>query len=352
MRYPPSHERHTSRRIGVLVAVAVGLFLTALLQAGVLQDLFRDRLQLRVELPESGLSGLSTGAAVEVLGTEAGQVTDVVLQTDGPFYAEVALAREMKPFVRRDSTAEIRKRFGIAGSSYLHITRGTGEPLDWDYAVIQAQSGPAPTESMNDLLADLRNRVFPVIDDAKRTIQAIAQLSDALAQPEGDFRTALANLERVTGAVASGEGTAGRLITDDRAARQLERAIGKLNDNLDQLGRVVDNLESGSGDLAAAAANVRDPDNGLPAALKRANASLRALQQVLDGASKSMPAVRKTLDNTAGASENVPNLLIRTEATLSELNGVLEQLRRSWLLGGADGEGAPRPISPVREQEQ
>jgi ABC-type transporter Mla subunit MlaD len=195
----------------------------------------------------------------------------------------------------------------------------------------------------------LRERALPVIADSERTVRAIADLSEALAAPEGDFQSALANLERVTGAVAEGEGTVGRLVSDDRAARGLERAIDTLNANLDQLGDVVDNLERGSGDLREAAAGVRDPDDGLPAALRRANASLRALNDVLARANESMPALRQALDNTAGASESLPPLLVRTKSTLSELNAVLKQLRRSWLIGGDDGAGGQlRPISPVR----
>lgn len=351
MRQPPSHVRHASRRVGVLVAVATAIFAAGLLQAGLLADLFRDRLELRVQLPEGGLSGLSEGANVEVLGTSAGEVTNIVLQPDAPFYAEVALDPQMQPFVRRDSTAVIRKEFGIAGNAYLAIQRGSGEPLDWDFAVIQARKDPAPAESVTALIADLRERVFPVIKDTERTIASLAKLSEALAKPDGDLRGALADLSTVTDEIAQGRGTLGRLVQDDTAVRAVERVLAGLDRNTQQLARVLDNLESGSADVETMTASLRDREDGLPAVLRRTNQSLTTLQGVLRGTADTMPAVQKTMSRTAGASDTLPSLLMRTESTLSELSGVLRQLRRSWLLGGGGTDaGQPARLSPVRER--
>lgn len=349
MTNPASHLRHASRRTGAIVAAAAALFAAGLLQAGVLEDIFSREVDLRVELPESGLSGLNVGASVEVLGTEAGEVTDIVLQPDAPFYAEVALDPDMKPFVRRDSTAIIRKEFGIAGNAYLDIQRGRGEPLDWDFAVIQARTTRAPAESVTGLIDDLRAKVFPVIADTKRTMAALAELSEALAKPDGDLRGVLDDVKRVTGDIQAGEGTLGQLVADDRTARELQRFLAGLNRNLETLSRTLDNLESGSGDLAATTASLSDRSEGVPAVLERTNRSLRTLQSVLQRTAETMPEVETAVSQAAGASETLPSLLLRTESTLSELSGVLRQLRRSWLLGGGTQEGPPARLSPVRE---
>ena len=54
----------------------------------------------------------------------------------------------MAVFVRSDSKATIRKTFGIAGDAYIEITRGFGQPLDWEYAVIEAVSDRKPTDTV------------------------------------------------------------------------------------------------------------------------------------------------------------------------------------------------------------
>jgi phospholipid/cholesterol/gamma-HCH transport system substrate-binding protein len=91
------------------------------------------------------------GSGVEVLGTSAGQVAEIVLDPETKFYAVVGIDESMKPFVRQDSKVFIRKQFGIAGAAYLDITRGVGPPLDWDYAVLTAGEETAPTASVGEL---------------------------------------------------------------------------------------------------------------------------------------------------------------------------------------------------------
>jgi hypothetical protein len=80
--------------------------------------------------------------------------------------------------VRRDSQAIIRKEFGVAGASFLEITRGEeGEPLDWEYAVVNAVAERAPTESMGELISDVRTKVMPVIDDARKLLVNLNAIS-------------------------------------------------------------------------------------------------------------------------------------------------------------------------------
>ena len=38
----------------------------------------------------------------------------------------------------RGLAAVIRRRFGLAGAAFIDIARGTGQEMDWDYAVIDA----------------------------------------------------------------------------------------------------------------------------------------------------------------------------------------------------------------------
>ena len=98
----------------------------------------------------------------------------------------------MEPFIRRDSQVFIRKQFGIAGAAFLEITRGHGEPLDWDYAVLTAEASQAPTESMGEILEDVRAKVLPIVDDVHRTVRAagdlIAQLQAPGRPPPDDAR--------------------------------------------------------------------------------------------------------------------------------------------------------------------
>ena len=307
--------RYASRRVGALVLIAFAIFVVAILQAGLLRDLFRSTSSLRVILPESGLAGLNKGAAVEILGTNAGVVREIVIDPTENFHAVVEIEKSMEPFVRRDSQVFIRKQFGIAGAAFLEITRGHGEPLDWDYAVLTAAADQAPTESMGAILEDLRAKVLPIVDDVQRTIGTTGDLITQLQAPDGPLQTILTDLGKVTAHLAAGEGTVGRLLADDALARDLEATLATVKRQVGELDGIIADLKSTSGEV------------------KRAT-----------------PEITKLVRETSGASVALPTLLTQTQQTMAELQQLLVQLQGVWLFGGrGDGGATERTrLSPLK----
>ena len=79
----------------------------------------------------------------------------------------------MTAFVRQDFGAIIRKTFGVAGDSYIEITRGVGDPMDWEYAVLNAKPDRSPTDSIGEI-PKTRSRVIPILQQTERTMTALA----------------------------------------------------------------------------------------------------------------------------------------------------------------------------------
>ena len=342
--------RYVSRRVGALVLIAFGIFAIALLQAGVLRDLFRSTLSLRVILPDSGLAGLDEGAAVEILGTDAGEVREIVIDPERRFHAVVEIEEAMEPFVRRDSKVFIRKQFGIAGAAFLEITRGQGEPLDWDYAVLTAEAGQAPTESMGEILEDVRAKVLPIVDNVQRTMGAAGDLISELQAPDGQLQTILADLGKVSGRLAAGEGTAGRLLADDTVVRELETTLGALNQQISNLDRIVADFQTTSGEVAAMSRTLGAQSDRLPAMIESANAAVAAFSQVMREVEGAMPEITGLVRETSDASVALPTLLTQTQRTMTELQQLLVQLQGVWLFGGGGDGGAAEPtrLSPLQ----
>jgi phospholipid/cholesterol/gamma-HCH transport system substrate-binding protein len=341
--------RYASRRVGALVLIAFAIFVIAVLQAGVLRDLFRSTLTLRVILPESGLAGLNEGAAVDILGTAAGDIREIVIDPQQNFHAVVEIEEAMEPFVRRDSKVFIRKQFGIAGAAYLEITRGQGEPLDWDYAVLNAEADQAPTESMGAILEDVRAKVLPIVDDVQRTVGAAGDLIAQLQTPEGQLQTILTDLGKVTTRLAAGEGTVGRLLAEDTLVRELETTLAAVNEQLDRLDGIVADFETTSGEVAAMSRSLGAQAGRLPEMIVNANAALAAFSQVMAEVERAMPEITELVRGTNSASVALPTLLTQTQQTMAELQQLLVQLQGVWLLGGGDGGAAePTRLSPLK----
>lgn len=316
----PARIPRVNEAVGALVLAALAVFVAAVLQAGVLGPLLRPALTLRVILPPEGTAGLSAGASVEVLGTRAGQVRRIVIDPRQQLYAEVRLDQGMDVFVRRDSRVFIRRQFGIAGATYLEITRGLGEPLDWDYAVLEVTREQAPTETLGELIEDLRDRLVPVFEDVGRITRAAAEITETIAR---------------------GQGSIGRLLADDTLVRELETAAAQLDRTLAEANLVVADVR----EAIRAAGLAAEGLPGLLATAERALANVEAATRDLARASPEAPRIAR---DAAAAVATLPALLTQVQQATAELDRLLVALRTHPLIGGGRApEEAPRV--PARE---
>ena len=126
-------ERFKFRRVneitGTFVLVVVAVLIATVMWAGHSQRWFKSRVTLRIVLPEAGAAGIRQGSEVYFLGTLVGSVSDVVVDETGRMEAEANIRRDFFRFVRADSSAVVKKKFGVAGDSFFEITRGQGRPL-------------------------------------------------------------------------------------------------------------------------------------------------------------------------------------------------------------------------------
>jgi phospholipid/cholesterol/gamma-HCH transport system substrate-binding protein len=310
--------RNTDEWIGLLVLASVALFFAAVLHAGLLSDWFRSAAKLRIMLPETGSQGLSPGADIQVLGTRVGTVRRVVIDPSQRMYAEAELDEQATSFIRRDSKALVKKQFGVAGAAFLEIARGKGAPLDWNYAVIDSETERDPTENIGAMIDQVKQKVFPILEDAARMMRVLADMADNISQ---------------------GHGNIGRLVKQEDLANQLTQTLNNLKTATEQLNSALADVKG----LTTAAAS---PD-GVPALLQRADASLASVQkatQDLARATPQLPAITREVGATAA---NLPALLTQLQAAAVQLEKLLDQLRHTWPLSGS---AAPEPnrLSPTQ----
>ena len=307
------------------------LFVAALVNAGLLKEWFERSLTLRVVLPDSGAPGLAPGAAVEVMGTRAGEVRRIVIDPTQRMHAELRVDQQMKTFIRRDSVVTIRRQFGIAGNSYVDIARGNGPELDWQFAVLSAASDRAPTDTISQMVDDVNARIAPMMDEAQKAIVQFNALLVPLQQTVESVSVMARRLER-------GEGTAGRFLADEKTANDVQKLLAETQSTIARANNVMADLEQAA----------RDPRIG--AIVQRTEAVLGSLQSVTRDLAAASPQVGKLTTSVAGATDSMPALLLQTESAARELELLLGQLRRSWLLGGTAAPPAGRraPAGEVR----
>lgn len=316
--------RHTDELIGLLVVVAIGVLIAAIMQAGVLRDWFKPVSELRLVLPETGVAGLEVGADVEVLGTRAGIIRRIVIDPRQQMYAMAEIDEQAKAFIRRDSTAVIRRRFGLAGAAFVDISRGRGSPMDWSYAVLDATTERAPTDSISALIDEVRAKVFPILDNVGQATKSLSEVMDRINR---------------------GEGNVGYLLKDETVAKEIESAVTSAHQSVLGLNDILGQLQQSAKQVNSLTKQAGGPD-GLPALLKKTDnvlVSLQATMKDLSKASTRLPAISR---NVESSSANLPSLLTQTQLTAQQLEQLLTQLRSLWLLGGGSGE--PPAVSNER----
>ena len=167
-------QRFKFRRVneitGTFVLVVVAVLIAAVVWTGHSQRWFKSRVTLRIVLPEAGAAGIRQGSEVYFLGTLVGSVSDVIVDTTGRMEAEADIRRDFFRFVRADSSAVVKMKFGVAGDSYFEITRGEGRPLPEKNASIvcneQFQS------ALEAAVEDIRSQAMAVLKKASAGLDA------------------------------------------------------------------------------------------------------------------------------------------------------------------------------------
>jgi phospholipid/cholesterol/gamma-HCH transport system substrate-binding protein len=261
-------------------------------------------------------------------------VRRIVLDPERQMHAEIYVRKAMLAFVRRDSQAIIRKQFGVAGASYLELTRGSGEPLDWEYAVLTATAERAPTDTVSALITEIQSKVVPFIEDAQVAMHTLTALAVGLQDPNGNLQRLLADLHTMTGRLERGEGAVGRLLNNETLARDLETFFDRTRADMQRLGPALSAVEAAARHMTTLTTALHKPSESLPQLTQRLQAMLVSLQEVLTDLRRTTPELPRLTKSLANTTESLPLLMVQTEQTLDNLDKLLRQLRAHWLLGG------------------
>ena len=274
------------------------------------QRWFKSRVPLRIVLPEDGAAGIRQGSEVYFLGTLVGSVSDVEVNGKGRMEAEASIRRDFFRFVRADSSAIVKKKFGVAGDSFLEITRGEGQPLPEKNASIvckeQFQS------ALEAAVEQVRAEAMLVMKKVNSGLDTWTTLGSNLITTRGRLDELVGRVDVIAGDVQAGKGTVGRLLTDPSAAEELETLLAKANRSMDELQVTLKNLQHASGNLHLASTN--------------------------------LPAIGEAIGAEA---KDLPGLVLQTQTSMRELERLIEAMQRHWLLRRYVNKTNPPPLRPL-----
>jgi phospholipid/cholesterol/gamma-HCH transport system substrate-binding protein len=307
-------ERFKFRRVneitGAFVLVVLAVLIAAVVWTGRSQRWFRGSVTLRIVLPEDGAAGIRQGSEVYFLGTLVGSVSDVIVATTGRMEAHATIRRDFFRFVRADSSAVVKKKFGVAGDSFFEITRGQGQPLPEKGAsiVCNAQFQSA----LEAAVEDVRREALRVLTNVNSGLGTWTKLGADLGETRQHLDQLTVRLEKIAAGIEAGKGTVGKLVTDTAVAEEAQRLLMRANEAMSELRDVVTNLN-------VAVKNVENGTARLP----------------------------EITDAVAAEAKDLPGLVLQTQASMRELERLIEAMQRHWLLRKYVNPTNPPPLHPL-----
>ncbi len=222
--------RHANEIAGVFVIGAAVLFVLGIVFAGRSQGWFEPRFTLNVVFGTTeGSFGLQEGAPVMVRNTQAGRVGPVIPTPDGLMGTTLVLKDRFRPFITTDSVARIKKKFGVAGDSYVDIPRGQGVIIT-DEAYIECVKDEELLETAQKMLADVQTNIMPILAKAEAIITSVASILDQVDTGKGvagaaigdsrlrdNVTATVANIEAITASAENTVGTVNTLMSNEVA---------------------------------------------------------------------------------------------------------------------------------------
>ena len=286
--------QHVNEITGTFVIFVLVVLIGAIVWTARSQRWFRGTVKLQIVLPEAGAAGILQGSQVYFLGTLVGRVSNVIVDTTGRMKAETRIHSDFFRFVREDSSAVIKKKFGVAGDAYFEITRGQGQPLPRKGASIICNELPG---TMDAALEEVRSMVLPVLDklstgfDTWTTLgeklsagaDAWTRLGTNLGESQRHWDQLIGRVDGLIAGVEQGKGIAGKLLTDPALAHDLQTLLGQGNASMDQLHAILKDVQVTATHLSAVSEALVIEANDLPGLVLQSQHMLHELERLIQG---------------------------------------------------------------------
>jgi phospholipid/cholesterol/gamma-HCH transport system substrate-binding protein len=235
--------------VGVFVIGGLLLFAAGLFLIGDRRLLFAPQFELHSTFTK--VTGVQVGSRVRLAGIEAGEVLEVVipLRPSEPFRVRMRLREDLRHLVRTDSVAAVQTD-GIVGSTFIQVSVGTDEApiVEPGYAIAGRDpveftdlidEGRATFQTVSaeivDLKGDLQHALVSLAEtlDAAGTLmvdvgQDVGTISAAAANVMDDVEGAIADARQLVNDVRDGQGTIGRLLTDETLYDRVATIAGEV----------------------------------------------------------------------------------------------------------------------------
>ncbi|NQV33559.1 MAG: MCE family protein, partial [Phycisphaeraceae bacterium] len=167
----PFKFRYVNELTGTFVIATVTLLLIGVMGAGRVQRWFEPVHELRINFPAEGTFGLQKGAEINILGTAVGTVDRIEVAENNQLQAVLKIRGDFVQFIRTDSSAIIKRRFGVAGDAFVDIIVGQGNPIDMTSPpTLECHKDTELLEIVQEVVEQVQQATLPAIEELRKTL--------------------------------------------------------------------------------------------------------------------------------------------------------------------------------------
>jgi phospholipid/cholesterol/gamma-HCH transport system substrate-binding protein len=236
--------KNHSLKLGIFVAVGLGLFIIAIYYLGSQQNLFSSSVTVKAYF--NTVSGLVEGNKVRYSGISIGTVSNIEIVSDSSIQVEMTVDEKVRKFIRKNSKVEISTD-GLMGSKIINILPGTEDAGSVSENDVLATSNPL---DLQDILVEAKK----MIDDGRTITKNIIAITEKVEHGDGDLAVLLndngittrlnkvgdqmmntmGHVNQIASKINDGKGDLGKLVNDTILTTELTQVVRRVNDIADK----------------------------------------------------------------------------------------------------------------------
>jgi phospholipid/cholesterol/gamma-HCH transport system substrate-binding protein len=264
------NKKIDNTKVGLLVLSGLVFLVLTLYMIGKNRNLFGATFTIKAVL--NNVNGLVPGNNVRFKGIDVGTVKTITVENDSAIYVEMAIDKEMKPYIKKNAIASIGTD-GLMGNKLININSASSSALAIeDNDVIQSRK-PIETDEMlrtlnttNNNIERITHNLYEISVKLNSSKSLWSLLSDTVMTRDirlavADFKSAGSNTAKMTSTAKNivtslehGEGIAYKLFSDTILSnrltfslQQIQAASSETSAMMKDLKKVVDDMKQGDG---------------------------------------------------------------------------------------------------------
>jgi phospholipid/cholesterol/gamma-HCH transport system substrate-binding protein len=256
--------------VGIFVLLGIAIFVVAVLTLGGQKKTFEQKLTLRAIFKD--VNGLQPGNNVWFSGVKVGTIKKISFTPDAMVEVIMNIQTKTMQYIKKDSRAKIGSE-GFIGNKIVVIFGGSPQ-------------SPAVTE--DQLLS---------VDNGLSTDEMMATLQ----QNNKNLLDITGNIKTITERLMSGQGSAGRILSDDQLANELQAAVNSFRIASAHVQKITSDVAGYTSQLQSEGSLTNDliHDTVLYSRLKATAAEIHQASVTIKESSNNINRITRNLENVS-----------------------------------------------------